>query len=207
MFSLSMPLVFGSLAILFLRLLVFGAPTKESIMSSLIPLGPLGMSASALINLGIGLEKISSFGYQTVILDSLQVENISSLLKYGGLIVAFSFWSLGIFWVIIGAFLILSSLKSGLPFNMGWWGLIFPIGVYTLAIFSLGKQTGFEFFFRLGTFFSSILFFVWLMVFLKTVVCVWIGTIFNAPIDLSTSINSIELDVKQHNELPRRGSV
>jgi len=32
-------------------------------------------------------------------------------------------------------------LREGLPFNIGWWGFTFPIGVYAVATLALARQT------------------------------------------------------------------
>ena len=32
------------------------------------------------------------------------------------------------------------------PFNMGWWGFVFPVGVFTLLTISIGEEFGFKFF-------------------------------------------------------------
>ncbi len=35
---------------------------------------------------------------------------------------------------------------GSLPFNMGWWAFIFPMGIYCAATDTLAKLTGLQFF-------------------------------------------------------------
>ena len=65
-----------------------------------------------------------------------------------GVLVALIMWGFGLVW----SFLALASIsRSRFPFNMGWWGFTFPIGVYTLATNQLGKEIPSKFFSILGT--------------------------------------------------------
>ena len=41
--------------------------------------------------------------------------------------------------------------RSKLPFNMGWWGFTFPLGVLTVSVTTIGKETGSRFFLVPGT--------------------------------------------------------
>jgi hypothetical protein len=40
-------------------------------------------------------------------------------------------WSFAIIWLVIA--IVMMIVSGGFPFNMGWWGFIFPVGVYLLT--------------------------------------------------------------------------
>ena len=41
--------------------------------------------------------------------------------------------------------------RSKFPFNMGWWGFTFPLGVFTVSTTTIGKEMPSKFFEVLGT--------------------------------------------------------
>jgi tellurite resistance protein TehA-like permease len=43
-----------------------------------------------------------------------------------GVLVGIILWGFAIVWFVVAVMMI--SLSGGFPFNMGWWGFIFPIG-------------------------------------------------------------------------------
>ena len=65
-----------------------------------------------------------------------------------GVLVALIMWGFGLVWLF---FALASVARSKFPFNMGWWGFTFPIGVYALATNQLGKEIPSKFFSVLGT--------------------------------------------------------
>lgn len=65
-----------------------------------------------------------------------------------GVLVALVMWGFGLVWFF---FALASIARSRFPFNMGWWGFTFPIGVYTLATNQFGKEIPSKFFTVLGT--------------------------------------------------------
>lgn len=60
---------------------------------------------------------------------------------YAGLIL----WGFGVWWLLMTASL-LGTHWGRLPFNMGWWAFIFPMGIYCAATDTLAKLTGVQFF-------------------------------------------------------------
>ena len=65
-----------------------------------------------------------------------------------GVLIALVMWGFGLVWLF---FALASITQSSFPFNMGWWGFTFPIGVYALATNQFGKQIPSKFFSILGT--------------------------------------------------------
>jgi Voltage-dependent anion channel len=45
-----------------------------------------------------------------------------------GVLVGLIMWGFGIVWFVVAVIMI--AVSGGFPFNMGWWGFIFPVGQY-----------------------------------------------------------------------------
>ena len=76
------------------------------------------------------------------------VPNAGETFYVVGVLVALVMWGFGLVWFF---FALASIARSRFPFNMGWWGFTFPIGVYTLATNQLGKEIPSKVFSVLGT--------------------------------------------------------
>lgn len=66
-----------------------------------------------------------------------------------GLFISLLMWSFGLIWLVFALATIL--LKFPFPFNMGWWGFTFPLGVYAANTMQLGTQMDLMFFKVFGT--------------------------------------------------------
>lgn len=47
-----------------------------------------------------------------------------------GFLIGLILWGFAIVWFIIAVIMI--TISGGFPFNMGWWGFIFPVGEFSL---------------------------------------------------------------------------
>ena len=138
------PLAMTVLVIYFHRLTVHKLPPREVIVSVFLPLGPLGQG-------GFGIMQLGKVALQTFPKTStLQVAtaNAGDILYVVGWLMALIMWGFGIVWLF---FAIASISRSKFPFNMGWWGFTFPLGVFATATATLGKETPSTFFSVLGT--------------------------------------------------------
>ncbi|ENV71537.1 hypothetical protein F946_02896 [Acinetobacter johnsonii ANC 3681] len=163
---------FAILTILMLRLVLHKLPEKELAVSSWLALGPIGTAALALLVLGhqaptlmasLGLAQLGQFFQQTGILASL-------------ILLGFGLW-----WLGIAVLTTLHHAKQDLPFNLGWWGLTFPLGVYTLAILTLAQQLNLAFLYAVGYAFAAILMLLWSLVATKTAHGFYQGYLFFSP--------------------------
>src|SRR5205809_3945640 len=69
-----------------------------------------------------------------------------------GFITALIMWGFGLVWI----FFALASISRGrFPFNIGWWGFTFPIGVFAASTILLGKEMPSKGFTILGVVSSS----------------------------------------------------
>ena len=131
------------LTILLLRLALHRLPTKELAMSSWLALGPIGTGALALLVLGAQASQLlPAFNLTALALFCQNIGILSAVVLLG-----FGFW-----WLCIAALITISHVKQGILFNLGWWGLTFPLGVFCLAIFQLGHQLSLQFILSVGLF-------------------------------------------------------
>lgn len=66
-----------------------------------------------------------------------------------GVFISLLMWSFGLIWFVFALAAILHS--SPIPFNMGWWGFTFPLGVYAGNTMELGIELDLMFFKVFGT--------------------------------------------------------
>ena len=55
-----------------------------------------------------------------------KVPNAGQLFYVIGFLIALILWGFAIVWFFVAVVMIATS--GGFPFNMGWWGFIFPVG-------------------------------------------------------------------------------
>jgi tellurite resistance protein TehA-like permease len=66
-----------------------------------------------------------------------------------GFFIALIMWGFGLLWLCIALATIHQSRPF--PFNMGWWGFTFPLGVFSASTIQLGIEMPSLFFRVLGT--------------------------------------------------------
>ncbi|MBO9471470.1 TDT family transporter [Endozoicomonas sp. G2_2] len=159
----------GILVVLFLRMVLHKLPGKDMAVSSWLSLGPLGTGTLGLLTLGSAAPEVLS---QPAIADA----------AYGfGIIGGVILWGYGLWWLVVAMLTTLVQLPMGLPFNMGWWGFTFPLGVYSVATLKLAELTGIAFYEVLGGLFVILLAGFWLLVTARTVPGIYHGYLFQAP--------------------------
>lgn len=163
---------FAILTILMLRLALHQLPSKELAVSSWLALGPIGTGALALLVLGAQAPHI---------LQAYHLNGLADFLHYAGIVASLILLGFGLWWFAIAVLTTLKHAKADLPFNLGWWGLTFPLGVFTLAILNLGHQLEVNFIVNIGLAFASILMMLWVMVMSKTLRGMYQGHLFFSP--------------------------
>jgi tellurite resistance protein TehA-like permease len=136
------PLAMTILVVYFTRLTIHHLPPREVIVSVFLPLGPLGQGGFAVMQLG----KVSMqlFPRTGTLLGLSSGETLYSV----GFLMAIIMWGYGVVWLF---FAVASISRSKFPFNMGWWGFTFPLGVFAVATDTFGKELPSTFFSVLGT--------------------------------------------------------
>lgn len=163
---------FAILTILMLRLVLHKLPEKELAVSSWLALGPIGTAALALLVLG---------HQAPTLMASLGLAQLGQLFHQAGILASLILLGFGLWWLGIAVLTTLHHAKQDLPFNLGWWGLTFPLGVYTLAILNLAQQLNLAFLYAVGYAFAAILMLLWSLVATKTAHGFYQGHLFFSP--------------------------
>jgi len=172
LWAVSVPLAMGILVILFLRLTLHKLPHRDMAVSSWLSLGPIGTGALGLLLLGPDAQRV---------MITPHMATLAPAAEGFGLIAGVILWGYGLWWLVTAVFTTLRYLGSGLPFNMGWWGFTFPIGVYSVATLALGRQTHMLFFSVAGTLLVAVLAMFWILVTVRTLHGAYRGFLFVAP--------------------------
>lgn len=140
----AMPLSLTCLVIFFQRLSMHSLPPPEAIVSMFLPIAPLGQGGYAIMQLGKVAAKVFP---KTGTLGSLGTHS-GEILYVTGWILGFIMWANGLAWIF---FALASISRRKFPFNIGWWGFTFPLGVWSGATIAIGQEMPSRFFNVLGT--------------------------------------------------------
>lgn len=136
------PLAMTVLVVYFTRLTIHNIPPREVIVSVFLPLGPLGQGGFAIMQLGkVSMQLFPKTGTLLGLSSGQTLYNV-------GFLMAIIMWGYGIVWLF---FAVASISLSKFPFNMGWWGFTFPLGVFAVATDTFGNELPSTFFRVLGT--------------------------------------------------------
>ena len=89
-------------------------------------------------------------------------------------------WGYGGWWLLLAILKTGRYLRDGMPFNLGWWGFTFPLGVYSLATLALARTTRLALFSIVGIILVTCLTALWMIVAALTIVGLWDGDFFVA---------------------------
>jgi tellurite resistance protein TehA-like permease len=141
LWGIGIPLSLFVLVMYFQRLTVYKLPPREVIVSCFLPLGPLGQGSFGVMQLGrVALKTLPKTNSLT--------PNAGEILYILGFATALVLWGFALIWFF---FALDSISRSRFPFNMGWWGFTFPIGVFTTACTTFGRELDSNFFRVVGT--------------------------------------------------------
>lgn len=157
LWGIGMGLSFLVMALYMQRLIVHKLPPAEVIVSAFLPLGPLGQGAYGLIIMSTAGKTV--FPATNFLGDAMsgQIIHVSSVLS------ALILWGLGIWWLVHGVSCVVVRYSTNtIVFNMGFWGFIFPIGVFTAATIALADVIPSAFLGYLSMVLLVLLFLLWL---------------------------------------------
>ncbi len=172
LWAYSVPVALGIITILILRMSLHKLPPDSMAASSWLPLGPLGTGALGMLVLGVDAPAIFS---------AQGMAGIGTIAYGIGIIAGLLLWGAGLWWTLLALLITVRHFRAGIPFNLGWWGYTFPLGVFTLATLKLG------FLLKLGAFsiFGAVLCIalasMWTFVAALTVRGGWKGHLFVSP--------------------------
>nr|WP_314486228.1 TDT family transporter [uncultured Pseudomonas sp.] len=172
LWAFSVPVAFSILTILILRMALHKLPHESMAASSWLALGPVGTGALGLLLLGADAPAIFAAN---------GLAGMGEIVEGVGLIAGVILWGVGLWWIVMAAMITVRYFRSGIPFNLGWWGFTFPLGVYSLATLRLGSVLHLTFFNVAGCVLVLALALMWLVVGKRTLVGAYRGELFVSP--------------------------
>jgi len=172
LWAFSLPVAFSILTILLLRMALHKLPHENMAASSWLALGPIGTGALGMLLLG---------GDAPMIFATNGLPGMGEVASGLGLVAGITLWGFGFWWMLMALLITARYLREGIPFNLGWWGFTFPLGVYALTTLKLASLLGLAFFSVFGSGLVALLVVMWLIVGWRTLVGAWHGELFVSP--------------------------
>jgi C4-dicarboxylate transporter/malic acid transport protein len=172
LWACSVPLAMSILVILVLRMALHKLPPAGMAATSWLSLGPIGTGALGLLVLG---------GAAPAVFAANGLGDYGAAARGVGLIGGVLMWGYGLWWMATAVLVTLRYLRQGLPFNIGWWGYTFPLGVYAVATLKLSTILPIHAFAVFGGAQVLALAVLWLIVGTRTVRGAWRGDLFYSP--------------------------
>lgn len=131
------------LALYFHRLTIHSLPPREVIVSVFLPVGPLGQGGFGIQQLGkVALKLLPETSmFRAAGLDPARGAEVLYVL---GVFLGLVMWGFALVWVSFA--LISLATTQSFPFNMGWWGFTFPLGVWATCTSMLATNLDSDFF-------------------------------------------------------------
>jgi C4-dicarboxylate transporter/malic acid transport protein len=187
LWAFSVPLAMSILVILVLRLVLHKLPPKDMAASGWLSLGPVGTGALGLLLLGADSPQIFA---------AAGLPGVGDVAAGLGLIGGTILWGYGAWWLLLAILITARYLRQGMPFNIGWWGFTFPLGVYAVATLTLARQTHLGFLTAIGGGFVVCLAIFWLTIAARTLHGAWYRYLFVSPCLITGAIPSdFEADI------------
>lgn len=172
LWAFSLPVAFSILTILLLRMALHKLPHENMAASSWLALGPIGTGALGMLLLGADAPAIFAAN---------GLPGNGEIAAGVGLVAGITLWGFGLWWMLMALLITARYLRDGIPFNLGWWGFTFPLGVYSLATLKLASTLHLGFFSVVGCVLVTLLAVMWLIVGKRTVQGAWRGELFVSP--------------------------
>lgn len=172
LWACSVPLAMSILVILVLRMAVHKLPHAGMAASSWLALGPIGTGALGLLVMG---------GAAPAIFAANGLGDYGAVARGIGLVGGLLLWGYGFWWAAMAALITVRYLREGLPFNLGWWGYTFPLGVYAVCTLKLASVLPIPTFAVFGGALVIALAAIWLVVGARTLRGAWRGELFVSP--------------------------
>ncbi|CAA7602576.1 Voltage-dependent anion channel [Acididesulfobacillus acetoxydans] len=131
-----------------------------------IEIGPIGMSMTVFSNLPFVTQSL--FGAWSSGFHAL------------GIAFAIAMWGVGIWWIVIASLyslLHLTDKDSTIPYSLGWWSYVFPLGSFTTGTYALNRLVGHSFFAVAGLIQFLVLAGFFSLVAIKTLIGIWNGSL------------------------------
>ncbi|AHL35436.1 C4-dicarboxylate ABC transporter [Pseudomonas brassicacearum] len=172
LWAFSLPVAFSILTILLLRMALHKLPHENMAASSWLALGPIGTGALGMLLLGSDAPLIFAAN---------GLPGMGEIAAGLGLVAGITLWGFGFWWMLMALLITARYLRAGIPFNLGWWGFTFPLGVYALTTLKLADLLNLDFFSVFGGVLVAMLVVMWLIVGRRTLAGAWHGELFVSP--------------------------
>ncbi|MGY4659460.1 C4-dicarboxylate transporter/malic acid transport protein [Pseudomonas chlororaphis] len=172
LWAFSLPVAFSILTILLLRMALHKLPHESMAASSWLALGPIGTGALGMLLLGADAPAIFAANGMAA---------MGEIAEGLGLVAGITLWGFGLWWMLTALLITLRYLRDGIPFNLGWWGFTFPLGVYALTTLKLAATLNLTFFAVFGSLLVLALALMWLLVGKRTLQGAYRGELFVSP--------------------------
>lgn len=117
------------IALIWHRLLRYGAGPAAAVPTLFIVLGPLGQSITAAHHLGLLAPGVVPAPYGTAFESLTLVYGIPT-------------WGFAMLWLSVAALIALRTARGGMPFGLTWWSFTFPVATVVTGTSGLADATG-----------------------------------------------------------------
>lgn len=172
LWACSVPMAMSIIVILVLRMAVHKLPPASMAASSWLALGPIGTGALAMLLFAQNGPAILAANGLGAYADAL-----------GGasLLVGILLWGYGFWWLAMAGLITARYFRNPVPFNLGWWAYVFPLGVYAVTTMRLAGMFPIGILGAFGIGLTVATAAVFLIVAGRTAIGAWSGNLFNAP--------------------------
>ncbi|PWN94606.1 C4-dicarboxylate transporter/malic acid transport protein, partial [Tilletiopsis washingtonensis] len=194
-------LVFG---ILWARLAIHKIPPGSLSVSAFLPVGPCGLGGFSIMNLAAVQRHLALRGEAALggasLYDAREQLMFADAVYAGSIVLALIMWGFGFVWLTlaIGSVVRVAGVRApspalttpqcdmayiegGLAFNMGWWGLVFPLGVFALSTNKLSAELDSGALRVLATILTVAVLLLWLLCLSLTSYKAATGELFHSP--------------------------
>lgn len=183
MMGAGLSIIFLQMGIYYARLAFLKIPPAKLIISVFLPLGPCAQASFGVLHLAMSINKLRTDLGQSFFAPSVISEDEMYIMDYGILgasaLLSLALWGLGFFWFALALFVVVDVLLvSPCPFNLGWWGTTFPLGVFGLTTMQLGEVLDSGSFKVLSVVITLAVIVIWLAMSIATLVHVFQGKLY-----------------------------
>lgn len=174
------------MAMFYMRLVLHKVPQAGVLITVFMPVGICGQGSYALLVFSSVLRDLSLKTGQTLVGASEVSPDEARQMALAIYAITIPFclamWGFGLVWLFISLSLLADMwLVSPLPFNLGWWGITFPLGTFCTSTAQLANEYNSEAFRVIGTVLSVAEILIWFVLTIITFYRALRGDIFLAP--------------------------
>lgn len=188
MLAVGFALSYHVLNIYYQRLVCHNLPPREVIVSTFIPVGATGMAGWALLQLATAAELHVRAYYEaragadtSLPTDDAWLDAVLPTCLAAAGVAGLCLWAYAGWWLVLAVSSVGQTLRQGIPFTLGWWGAIFPLGTYAGTTIALGNVFQSPALKVMGAVVCCCQTAVWLFVAGMTAYHGWAGQLFHPP--------------------------